>query len=42
MLHVDDIARISKLPMSEISARLTVMELKRLVKNLGNGMYKKR
>lgn len=40
-LHLDEIARISTLKVSDVSARLTVMELKGLVKNIGNGVYKK-
>lgn len=40
-LHLDEVARISGLAVSEISARLTVMELKGIVKNVGNGVYKK-
>ena len=33
--------RISGLKVSEISGKLTVMELKGIVKNIGNGVYKK-
>ena len=40
-LHLDDVARISRLQVSDISARLTIMELKGLVKNMGGGVYKK-
>lgn len=40
-LHLDEVARISGLAVSVISASLTVMELKGLVKNIGNGVYKK-
>ena len=40
-LHLDELARISGLAVSVISARLTVMELKGMVKNVGNGVYKK-
>jgi DNA processing protein len=40
-LHLDEIARISSLATSIISARLTMMELKGLVKSLGGGIYKK-
>lgn len=40
-LHIDEIARISTLKVSDLSARLTVMEIKGLVKNLGQGIYKK-
>lgn len=39
--HLDEMARMSKLPVAEISARLTIMELKRMVKNMGGGVYKK-
>jgi DNA processing protein len=40
-LHLDDIGRISGLQVSDVSAKLTVMELKGMVKNIGNGVYKK-
>ncbi len=40
-LHLDELARISTLDVSKISARLTIMELKGMVKNIGNGVYKK-
>jgi len=40
-LHLDEVARISTLATSIVSARLTIMELKGLVKNLGGGVYKK-
>lgn len=40
-LHLDEIVRISTLKVADISATLTVMELKGLVKNLGGGIYKK-
>lgn len=40
-LHLDELARITGLAVHEISARLTGMELKGLVKNIGKGMYKK-
>jgi len=40
-LHLDEIARISSLSVANISAKLTVMELKGMVKNLGGGVYKK-
>ena len=39
--HLDELARIINLQINEISARLTVMELKGMVKNIGNGVYKK-
>jgi DNA processing protein len=37
-LHIDEIVRKSKLTMSDVSSKLTMMELKGLVKNSG-GMY---
>lgn len=40
-LHVDEIARISTLESGEVSARLTIMEMKGMVKNLGGGVYRK-
>lgn len=40
-LLLDELVRISKCKTSEISARLTIMEMKGLVKNLGGGKYKK-
>lgn len=40
-LHLDEIARISSLDVGKLSARLTVMEIKGLVRNLGKGVYKK-
>jgi DNA processing protein len=40
-LHLDELVRISGIPTAEVSARLTIMEMKGLVRNLGNGMYKK-
>jgi DNA processing protein len=40
-LHLDELARISGLKVAAVSAKLTVMELKGLVKNLGGGVYKK-
>jgi len=39
--HLDEIVRMCSLDIAEISARLTVMELKGLVKNMGGGVYKK-
>lgn len=38
---LDTIVRISSLDTSQVSARLTIMELKGLVRNLGRGVYKK-
>ncbi len=40
-LHLDEIARILGLEVSLISAKLSLMEIKGLVKNLGVGEYKK-
>jgi DNA processing protein len=40
-LHLDELVRMSGCLTSEISARLTIMEMKGMVKNLGQGMYKK-
>ena len=40
-LHLDEVARISTLKVSDVSARLTMMEIKGMVKSLGKGVYKK-
>lgn len=40
-LHLDELVRISGLPTANISARLTIMEMKGIVKNIGRGIYKK-
>lgn len=40
-LHLDELVRITGRKISEISARLTIMEMKGLVKNLGEGRYKR-
>lgn len=40
-LHLDEIARISSLDTGIVSARLTIMEMKGLIKNLGGGSYRK-
>jgi DNA processing protein len=40
-LHLDELVRITGVPTSEVSARLTIMEMKGLVKNLGNCIYTK-
>jgi len=40
-MHLDEIVRISGLNVADISARLTIMELKGLVRNIGGGVYKK-
>lgn len=39
-IHLDEIVRISGITTSEVSARLTFMEMKGMVKNLGGGMYR--
>lgn len=39
-MHLDEIARTSKLSVNEVSAKLTMMELKGLVRSLGGGVYK--
>lgn len=38
-LHLDEIARICGLAVSLVSSKLMVMEMKGMVRNLGNGMY---
>lgn len=40
-MHLDEIVRITGLAINDISARLTIMELKGLVKGDGKGIYKK-
>jgi DNA processing protein len=40
-LHLDELVRISGIPVSVVSARLIIMEMKGLVRNLGQGVYKK-
>lgn len=40
-LHLDELVRITGFTISQISARLTIMEMKGLVKSLGGGTYKK-
>jgi DNA processing protein len=40
-LHLDELVRISGRKTSEVSARLTIMEMKGMVRNLGQGMYRK-
>jgi DNA processing protein len=40
-MHLDELARISGLPVADISAKLTVMELKGIIRNMGGGVYKK-
>lgn len=41
-VHIDELARISGITVKELSAKLTIMEMKGLVKNLGSGIYKKK
>ncbi len=38
-MHVDDLTRLTKLQVAAINAALTMMEMKGLVKNLGNMQY---
>ncbi len=40
-LHLDELVRISGLQTNNISATLTIMEMKGMVVNLGQGIYKK-
>jgi len=40
-MHLDELVRISGCETAEISARLTIMEMKGMVRNLGKGMYQK-
>ena len=40
-LHLDELVRISGFETAEISARLTIMEMKGMVKSMGGGIYKK-
>lgn len=40
-LHLDELVRISGGKTAEISARLTIMEMKGMVRNMGKGIYKK-
>jgi len=40
-LHLDELVRISGLQTNAISATLTIMEMKGMVRNIGNGVYKK-
>ncbi len=39
-MQLDTIARMLSLDVSDVSARLTIMEIKGLVKNMGGGLYK--
>lgn len=41
-LHLDELVRISGQAIGSVSARLSIMELKGLVKNMGRGMYKRK
>lgn len=40
-LHLDEIVRISNLKADLVFAKLTVLELKGMIRNIGNGVYKK-
>ena len=40
-IHLDKVVRISSMDVSTVSARLTIMVMKGLVTDLGNGMYRK-
>ncbi len=40
-LHIDEIVRISGLGISKVSEKLSFMELKGMIKNIGNKVYKK-
>lgn len=40
-LHLDEVVRISGRKTSEVSGRLTIMEMKGLVKNVGGSVYRK-
>ena len=40
-LHLDELVRITGGKTAEISARLTIMEMKGMVRNLGQGIYRK-
>lgn len=40
-LHLDELVRISGRATSEVSARLTIMEMKGMVKNIGDGVYRR-
>ena len=39
-MHMDEIARTSGISVNQVSAKLTMMELKGLVRNMGGGIYK--
>lgn len=40
-LHIDEIIRRSDLPISKVNSVLTLLEIKGMVKNIGNGYYRK-
>src|SRR5258706_3698818 len=40
-LHLDELVRMTGSKIAEVSARLTIMEMKGMVPNLGKGQYKK-
>jgi DNA processing protein len=40
-LHLDEVVRMTGIATAEVSARLTIMEMKGLVRNLGGGIYKR-
>ncbi len=40
-LHIDEIARLSGIPISDVGSKLTVMQIKGMVKPVGNGEYVK-
>lgn len=40
-MHIDELARASSLGSSKVSARLTIMEIKGLVRSMGGGIYKR-
>ena len=40
-IHLDKVVRITSMDVSTVSARLTIMVMKSLVVDLGNGMYRK-
>ena len=40
-LHIDEIVRRSDLPISKVNSVLTLLEIKGMVKNIGNGYYRR-
>ncbi len=40
-LHIDEIVRMSSLPSDVVLSKLTIMEIKGMVRNIGGGVYKK-